>query len=63
MVVNVQDIKDESPTITVVSNTSMAEEQTIGTRVSGGVVASDPDAADTLSYTISGEWPKFATIM
>ncbi|XP_071099221.1 protocadherin-16-like [Haliotis cracherodii] len=62
MVVNVQDIKDESPTITVVSNTSMAEEQTIGTRVSGGLVASDPDAADTLSYTISGSGSTYLNI-
>ncbi|XP_067654381.1 protocadherin Fat 4-like [Haliotis asinina] len=62
LVVNVQDVVDEDPSITVVSSTSMAEEQTIGTQVSGGFVAFDPDGLDTLTYAISGSGSTYLNI-
>ncbi|XP_071099220.1 protocadherin-16-like [Haliotis cracherodii] len=52
--VNVSDVIDENPVITMASTTSMAEEQTVGTPVEGGYVVTDADEKDVLTYALSG---------
>ncbi|XP_046564845.1 cadherin-23-like [Haliotis rubra] len=60
--VNVVDVVDERPAINMISNTSMAEEQTIGTGVYGGYVVTDADAGDTHTYALSGADSAFISI-
>lgn len=53
--VNVVDVVDEPPVISVVSSSTMAEEQAVRSAVHGGYVVTDPDQGDTLSYALSGK--------
>ncbi|XP_067654380.1 cadherin-23-like [Haliotis asinina] len=52
--INVQDVSDEDPVITMVASATMAEEQALGTGVYGGYLVTDPDAGDTHTYALSG---------
>ncbi|XP_046555688.1 protocadherin Fat 4-like [Haliotis rubra] len=52
--VDITDVIDEAPVITMATTSSVAEEQTIGTGVDGGYIITDADKQDVHSYTLSG---------
>ncbi|XP_071099219.1 protocadherin gamma-A4-like [Haliotis cracherodii] len=48
------DVIDEAPVITMATTSSVAEEQTTGTGVYGGYIVTDADKQDVLVYTLTG---------
>lgn len=52
--IDIVDVIDQAPVITMTTTTSMAEGQTVGTPVEGGYVVTDADVKDVLTYVLSG---------